>query len=1030
MMRPITFFKNKKISDKSTAITMLLVAVMMPVSIYAADPIHLKDNPLNGQYIGTHIEYLSHQSLVDSLISRLDLEDDIKEKIRSGNLVSDEKITVDVTWTSTGYRARFHRIGKKDGNDRVFEVGINDLKKKDIFSQFTASSQPILNLNFHPRPYWLRFKVINNGDEPVDFLMELDKYLFEYINIYIPEQNGFVMKRQAFASSLDQREIKHKHFVFKLSAGAGETIYYMFVSSWNKRTKDSIPLRVWSPDNFIRHASDDGLFSGIVMGLFLLVFFYNVCIFVFVRDSSYLYLSLVTLCQMALEVSASGTGFFYLWPDNPLFTWQILFQNTALVMCFNLLFYRSFIGISRYTPRLDRALVIMSWIFFVCALSSFVLPQKGFETMLWFLFIMDHLYSLPILIPTVIALKNKNRSGVFVLIGIFFYYLGLLKFQLTGSGTLPYGMLNYLPVKGLSFLIIMTLGLAHKYNMMKQSVMDLNVNLEQRVIERTEKLKQANAKLRELDTLKTRFFDNISHEFRTPLTLITAPIESLLAGEYGKLPKPCTKVLSSMKTNAERLLRLISDLLDFSKIEAGKMDVTLKNCDIAGFLSYCVSSMDSIARSKTIKISFQDHTGGLVAPINTDLMEKAVLNLLSNAIKFNRPNGMISVVLEKNTYQFSISIKDSGTGIPADRLDTIFDRFTQVDSSSTRRHEGSGIDLSLTREIVELHGGDIHAASSIGEGSVFIVTIPNVDETDTKSIPQYQDYSDRQRQNPESQTESPAEPAMFGGKKMTQQNTRSKESPLKTKTILVVEDNDDMRNYLKGFLEKHYRIASAVNGKQALKILKKQEVHLVLSDLMMPEMDGYGLTRAIRANESYENLPVILLTAKSHAPDKIKGFEKGANDYIIKPFNAEEVLARIRSHLKIKSLRDRLVRANLNLKGQKKILTESSKLKIEMVKTFLDENFYEDISRDDLASVAQMSPDHMGKMFKQFTGEKISGYINQRRIKEALRQLKQTDAKVIDIAFDVGFGSLRSFNQVFRDLTGDTPSKYRKKLKD
>jgi K+-sensing histidine kinase KdpD len=166
--------------------------------------------------------------------------------------------------------------------------------------------------------------------------------------------------------------------------------------------------------------------------------------------------------------------------------------------------------------------------------------------MLWLLFIMDHLYSLPVLIPTIIAIRNRNPSGWFVLCGIFFYNLGLLKFGLTGSDIIPYGLLNYLPLKGLSFLIIMTLGLAHKFNMMKKSVMDLNVNLERRVVERTEKLKEANEKLKELDTLKNRLFTNISHEFRTPLTLIIEPVKSLLQGDYGKLSRDSRGIISTM----------------------------------------------------------------------------------------------------------------------------------------------------------------------------------------------------------------------------------------------------------------------------------------------------------------------------------------------------------------------------------------------------------------------------------------------------------------------------------------------------
>ncbi|MEJ2025482.1 MAG: 7TM diverse intracellular signaling domain-containing protein, partial [Deltaproteobacteria bacterium] len=338
-----------------------------------------------------HIEYLSHQDLIDSLINELDLDEAFREKVLTGNLVSDDAVKVDLKWTTTGYSAYFEYVdGRADG--QLFEVGVNDLLTPEISAKFVPSQQRIVRLRFYPRPYWFRFTVLNEGDEPIDFLLELDKHLFEYINIYIPEGAGFRMKRAALAIPLDQREIQYRNFVFGLSAEKGETTYYMLVNSWNRVTKDSVPLRIWSPENFIRHATDDGLYRGIIIGLFLFIFFYNIFIYISVKDPAYIYLSFVTLCQMILEMSASGLGFKYLWPNHPLFVAQALFQTTAMVMGFNLLFYRSFIEIPKYTPRLDRALVFMSWIFFGSALSFFVLPQPMLEFGIEFLFNIYHLY--------------------------------------------------------------------------------------------------------------------------------------------------------------------------------------------------------------------------------------------------------------------------------------------------------------------------------------------------------------------------------------------------------------------------------------------------------------------------------------------------------------------------------------------------------------------------------------------------------------------------------------------------------------
>jgi CheY-like chemotaxis protein len=327
------------------------------------------------------------------------------------------------------------------------------------------------------------------------------------------------------------------------------------------------------------------------------------------------------------------------------------------------------------------------------------------------------------------------------------------------------------------------------------------------------------------------------------------------------------------------------------------MDVNIANCNVSKLLSLCISGVDSSAASRGIKIAFQDRTGGLQALIDPDLIEKAVFNLLSNAIKFNRPEGegLIEVNLENDAASFNIIFRDSGIGIPVDKLDGIFDRFNQVDSSITRRYEGTGIGLSLTREIVELHQGAIFVESRFGEGSVFTINIPLVSLEDNQAESHNTDDSadalTAGKQEHGYAADVPAEefPKRVDGKEKRNRNSESEIS-----TILIVEDNDDMRDYLAGILNKNYRTLSAINGKEALRKLEIEKVDLVLSDLMMPEMDGYELTQSIRSNDHYEGLPIILLTAKSHVPDKVEGFEKGASDYIIKPFSAEEVLARIK----------------------------------------------------------------------------------------------------------------------------------------
>lgn len=436
-------------------------------------------------------------------------------------------------------------------------------------------------------------------------------------------------------------------------------------------------------------------------------------------------------------------------------------------------------------------------------------------------------------------------------------------------------------------------------------------NLEQKVEARTAELVEAYKKLKELDKAKTDFFANVSHELRTPLTLILSPVESILNGDYGDKINANDNIITSIHKNSIRLLTLINNLLDFSKIEAGKMTLKKHKSDVSKLFSHYSSSVQAAAKSKNLNITFVDNTKGVIAWIDQDLIEKAIYNLVSNALKFTKDGGIIEVELNILNENFSISVNDNGIGIENDMLDLIFERFNQADSSLSRKYEGTGIGLSLTKEIVQLHDGQIDVESKLGEGSKFTITIP-------LSIPENVESENLIENTQEIKSIEDTNPYLWQDSEEIKFSELHKNLQINdtVKTILLVDDNYDMISFLTTLLKKDYNIISATNGKEALSVLTGQDKipDLIIADVMMPVMDGYELIQSIRANMKYEGLPIILLTAKAEMSKKVEGIEKGANDYIVKPFNPKELLARVKSQIELKSLRDKLVLSNHRLK--------------------------------------------------------------------------------------------------------------------
>ncbi|WP_207515791.1 PAS domain-containing protein [Longitalea luteola] len=419
-----------------------------------------------------------------------------------------------------------------------------------------------------------------------------------------------------------------------------------------------------------------------------------------------------------------------------------------------------------------------------------------------------------------------------------------------------------------------------------------------------EERKRAQA-LAEIDKAKTAFFTNISHEFRTPLTLILGSLEQLLNRKTEEIVTEHKDAIETSHRNALRMLRLVNNLLDFSRIEAGKVKARFQLTDLCQYTSELASNFRSVIEHGGLQ--FYVHCESISQPVYVDkeMWEKIVLNLLSNAFKYTL-NGSISISLQSKNGSVILKVKDTGTGIPEEEIPKMFERFHRVQNVTGRTYEGTGIGLSLVKELVLLHGGNISVKSKTGEGTEFIISIP----TGKHHLPaEY--VVDKETDLDTAVSVAFIEEADSLLRKPVASDTqdRFKNAP----TILVVDDNADMRSHIRNILCKDFSVVTANNGMDALLKIKEEEVDVVVSDVMMPVMDGIQLLKTIKNTQRTSTLPVILVSARAGEEAKIEGFDIGADDYLIKPFSAKELLARVRSQISISQKRDKALRDVYNL---------------------------------------------------------------------------------------------------------------------
>ncbi len=552
--------------------------------------------------------------------------------------------------------------------------------------------------------------------------------------------------------------------------------------------------------------------------------------------------------------------------------------------------------------------------------------------------------------------------------------------------------------------------------------------LERIVNERTATIRQQAQRLAELDKLKSRFLANISHEFRTPLTLILGPLEDWLAETHRDDHRQTT--WWQMHRAARRLLRLVNQLLDLSRLEAGKLTLTVTCGDFRNFLRNITLSFASLADQKNICLRFTcavSETALQEAWFDADKMETIFSNLLSNALKFTPSGGEVTVTCQcwsaeeekvnggesagHGPLWVEVCIRDTGAGIPPEQLPHIFERFYQSKNAQTRTTDGVGIGLALVKELTELHHGNITVESKPQKGTTFRLHFPLHRSAYTEE--EIHDVPLQINQPPSAQSEAAAG---FGA---TSTNLPNRRLPL----VLVVEDHSDVRRYLAQHLQSSYRVLEAGEGQTAFKLAVKHIPDVIISDVMMPRMDGYELCTRLKEDIRTSHIPIILLTARAGEESKMTGLEIGADDYLTKPFNARELLVRVRNlieqrrrlqrHIRREGLLETLpVTMSLVEKTFQQRLQEATEAGIEQ----------EGFGPRQLSQTLGMSGRTLQRKIHALTGQSPSAFIRSVRLRRARQLLEQGVGNVSQICFKVGFENLPYFTRCFKEEFGMPPS--------
>lgn len=765
-------------------------------------------------------------------------------------------------------------------------VTIEDILSDKTKNKFIKSPENIPNFGYTDSEYWVRFTVNNEANIRQNWLLELRYPLMDYIDLYVIQDDKYIKKTAGFNYPFSHREFYHRNFLFKLQFTDELTTVYMHFKNTDRM---EFPLYLWSIESFQKNDHNMQFFMGIFYGLVIVMFIYHLLLFLSIRDITFLYYIIYIFSYTFFQIVQDGYLYEYLLPEAFYQYYHLVPLSGSFGVITVIHFSQSFLNTSQGFSILHKILNLLK-ILAVATLSfplffSYSMYIMILSALVVFTFIF-------ILFTCIISLYEKNRSAKYYLLAWSFFLVGGIIFILRINALIPNNNFTLHAVQvgtGIN-LIFLSLALGDRINIMKQ--------------EKDEVQQLAIENLYRADKLKDEFLANTTHELRTPLHGIIGITQSLINGVRGQLSEEAQQDLFLIEMSSRRLSNLVNDMLDFSRLKNRDLELKIIPVDLKTITDIVIDISNSLIGNKKLILTNRISPDTPCVRGDENRIQQILFNLIGNAIKFTEQGEIIisastvsAIQNDAKTNCIEVKVTDTGIGIPEDRLEHIFDSFEQGDGSISREYGGTGIGLSIVKHLVELHGGSISVESESGKGSQFTFTFPQYDSLKNNHIQEKNDGK------PENRGRSIIEEIFInqqGGDESINDFILNVEEKIKG-NILVVDDDPINLQVIKNFFHNEsINITVSSSGMESLELVKNENFDLILLDVMMPKISGYDVCKKMREAYSNFDLPIIMLTAKNRISDLVAGFEAGANDYVTKPVNREELLIRVKTLISLK----------------------------------------------------------------------------------------------------------------------------------
>lgn len=779
--------------------------------------------------------------------------------------------------------------------EQTNDLTIEDVVSEDYSSRFILSHEIKQKKGFFERINWLRFEVTNESNRN-DWLLEFAFPLINDIQLYTKTEGEIETIYKSGADlPFNQREIDHRHFVINLNIEPGEskTFYALAVGSGDLHP----PITMWDKQAYIEKTQKEFTLLGIFYGVIFVMILYNLFLYFSLRLKSYLYYVIAITCTLLGKLSINGLAFQYLWPNYP--SWNLVAAPVwvALACIFIIIFSRTFLDIDHYIPSFKN---LFYGLIFLNSLVIIILPFSRYIALYMMVIASISTFTI-ILTIAIICLQKGARQARFYILGWLIFLTGVSITILERAVILPFTLVTeYAGQAALTIeVVLLSLALADKINIMRQEKL-----LAEQKAQESQALAMQN--LKKSDELKDEFLAITSHELRTPLYGMIGIAESLRDGIAGNVSPEVKNQLSMIITSGQRLTHLVNEILDFSKLKYNSLDLSVKPVNIKSVIDLVLTVSKPLINNKPIRLINKVDNVLPAIRADEDRLQQIMHNLIDNAIKYTDV-GEIVITAHTDETHLTINVSDTGHGISADQLDVIFQPFKQGNHSLSRKVSGVGIGLSVTKNLIELHEGTLEVESKVGKGSTFSVSFPLHEDVGY--------YEETAVTSEATFTES-----------LELQNFSQREVENKAKILVTDDEIVNLQVLMNQLSLNGYDVLTTSRGEDVFKIVDEHNIDLLILDIMMPNMSGYEVCQKLREIYSVMELPILMLTAKNQLQDKMIAFEAGANDYLVKPCDKEELLSRVKTLVLMKKLNQEVVQMNLHL--EEKVSERTYEIKV------------------------------------------------------------------------------------------------------